>query len=336
MGLSLGLAELSYRLVENPIHHNRKLALRPAYSLLMAASITISVIALALTWKHGSIKWAATPQQALYSRMRLDLPVIYSMDCDQDYYSSEVKQCSFGEPNATHKVVLFGDSHAGQWFPTVESALVERGWRLVVLTKSACPVVDSPFFFSAIGRRYRECDVWRASAIEKIRELQPDLVIIGSAQYEFSRDEWKNGTDRVLTRLSQSSKFVLVMRDTPSLGIDPTRCLARSSWRLGFLRGNDCKIAVKNDGDQVYQVLQNSAEKFPNVSTIDMNPFICDEADCRAVRDGVFVFRDDNHLSSTFARRLASDFLNQVESRFGSFATQQANSQKNGGTTTPP
>lgn len=322
MGLSLGFAALSYRLVENPIHHNRKLALRPAYSILVSALITISVIALALIWRQGSIKWAATPKQESYSRTRRDLPVIYSMDCDQGYYSSEVKQCSFGKPDAPRQVVLFGDSHAGQWFPTIESAFVERGWRLVVLTKSGCPIVDSPVFFAPLGRIYGECEVWRLRAIATIRELQPDMLIIGSAaQYEFSRDEWKNGTDKVLTSLSESSKFVLMIRDTPRLGIDPTRCLARSNWRSKLLPSLDCKIEVTNDDDHVYRVRENSAKAFPNVSAIDMNPFILE-----AVRNDVSVFRDDNHLSATFARSLASDFTSQVESRCGhldSFLTRR-------------
>jgi len=315
MLLSLCFAELSYRIVENPIHHNRKLALRPAYSLAMAAAITIWVITVALSWRHESIKWAITPQQASYSRLRLDLPVIYSMNCDQDYYSTELKQCLFGTPGARHTAVLLGDSHAAQWFPTVESTFVEKGWQLVVMTKSGCPIVDSPFFYPPIGRIYGECEVWRERAIERIGALKPDVVIIGSARYQFSNDQLKSGTSKVLVPLSMASKLVLLMRDTPKLGFDPTRCLARSSWRLAFLPGHDCRIAMSDEVDQVYAVLKGSAREFPNVSTIDMNPFICNQANCSAIKDGVFVFRDDNHLSNTFAQRLAGDFANQIESQ---------------------
>jgi hypothetical protein len=175
--------------------------------------------------------------------------------------------------------------------------------------------VDSPFFFPPIGRVFSECEVWRGKAIERISAIQPDIVIIGSAQYQFSSDELRSGTERVLTKLSTSSRLVLVMNDTPRLESDPVNCLARSSWRLGFFPKTDCNPALITESrhrDVLPEVLVGS---FPNVLMVDMNPFICDEANCKAVKDGIFVFRDDNHISNTFAKRLASDFTRQIESR---------------------
>jgi hypothetical protein len=320
--LSLAFAALSYALVENPIRHSRKLALRPAYQLLMAAGVTISVITVTLIWRQQSFIWAAAPEQAIYTQTRLDKPVIYSMGCDQYVDSAELKLCSFGPQNASKTAVLLGDSHAGQWFPTAQSIFVGGGWHLIVMTKSACPAVDSPFFYEPIGRTYSECDEWRAKAIDKIRELRPDVVMVGTFdKYPFSPDQWKVGTHKVLASLSESSRHVLLIRDTPNPGIDTTMCLARSSWRPAFLPSRECRIDVSdNKLDPVYSIQEELAGRFPNVSTIDMNAYICDKADCEIFRNGVFLYRDSHHLSSAFAAGLANEFAKQIRSRFEDLA----------------
>ena len=42
-------------------------------------------------------------------------------------------------PSSKTTVVLFGDSHAMQWFPALNGLAKEHDWRLVGLTKAACP-----------------------------------------------------------------------------------------------------------------------------------------------------------------------------------------------------
>ena len=43
------------------------------------------------------------------------------------------------QPSSKTTVVLFGDSHAMQWFPALNGLAKEHDWRLVGLTKAACP-----------------------------------------------------------------------------------------------------------------------------------------------------------------------------------------------------
>jgi hypothetical protein len=40
--------------------------------------------------------------------------------------------------------VLFGDSHAAQWFPAVENIASSQGYKLFSFTKTSCPAIDVP------------------------------------------------------------------------------------------------------------------------------------------------------------------------------------------------
>ena len=57
--------------------------------------------------------------------------------------SATVRTCTFGEPTAAINVVLFGDSHAIQWFDALKEIAQARGWRLTTMLKSGCPADGS-------------------------------------------------------------------------------------------------------------------------------------------------------------------------------------------------
>jgi hypothetical protein len=44
-----------------------------------------------------------------------------------------------------------------------------------------------------------------------------------------------------------------------------------------------------------------------------MNDQICPTARCPVMRDGIVVFTDDNHLTATFSRSLATVFGERIE-----------------------
>jgi peptidoglycan/LPS O-acetylase OafA/YrhL len=91
--------------------------------------------------------------------------------------------CVYGSPASRRTVVLFGDSHALQWFPALDRAASAHRWRLVSLTKTTCPPVELSFWSPVLGRPYVECDRWRASMLQRIRAERPALVVLGAARH---------------------------------------------------------------------------------------------------------------------------------------------------------
>ena len=237
----------------------------------------------------------------------MDAPAIYPMRCDDWYRSATLRICEFGMADAKHTAVMLGDSHVGQWFPAVEEALKKPGWRLLVMTKSSCPIVDAPLFYPRIGREYTECSTWRRDALHRIQQISPDLLIFGSAYAEFTQEQWTSGTTRVLDQITPTSKRVLLLVDTPTLPFDGPGCLMshglRPQWMTRFSRCTAPAASVR--ADSVRQWLGDAAAQFPNVALLNLNALVCPSDLCSAERGGQVVFRDNQHLTASLAASLA-------------------------------
>jgi peptidoglycan/LPS O-acetylase OafA/YrhL len=304
--LSLVLAVLSYRCVESPIRHQQRWLHRRA-AIWGAVALMVMANVLCIRWYNQASERLHSPEQQSYVRAHVDAPVIYGMGCDDWYHSDRVQICAFGPAKAPHTAVLMGDSIAGQWFPAVAWAFNKPDWRLLVLTKSSCPMVDEPLFYPRIGREYTECSTWRKHSLEQIAAIKPDVVLLGTVSTDdFTQAQWVNGTSKVLEAITMSSGHIYVLRGTPPLPFDGPDCLAEHSGRpawLGF--GRACSASSTDErADLVYQWLQQASRHFANVKTVDMNDLICPNGTCVAKQNGKIVFRDSQHMTATFAASL--------------------------------
>lgn len=280
--------------------------------MALFASLAVMVIAnsLALRWQEHEKARMKLPTFEQYRDAHWSAPQIYGMGCDDWYHSDRVRVCAFGDAHAKHTVVLMGDSHAGQWFSAVaESFLSEPQWRLLVLTKSSCPMVDEPVFYARIGREYTECERWRSHALAEVASIRPDVVLLGTTiDNPFGEKEWTQGTGRILGVLSPVVGQVVLLRDTPQLPFDGPDCLARLAGRPAWLAPHDgCHSAAQKEQQSalVYKWLKEASRNFGNVHVLDLNSLICPSGTCAAERHGKIVFRDSQHLTDQFAASLA-------------------------------
>jgi len=101
--------------------------------------------------------------------------------CNLSWTDTVQPECSY--TSGSPKVVLFGDSHAAQWFPPLEQVARRRHWQLESLTKTTCPPNDLPLFSPYLGREYTECQQWRTSILARVRAERPTLVVLGVARH---------------------------------------------------------------------------------------------------------------------------------------------------------
>ena len=309
--LSLGLAEASYRFVENPARHQRWVSATSRRSLILGALLTAFSVSLGLGWHRVTIQSGSSPAHTLFSAAAADITPLYSSDCHASLEETAVAGCVFGPKDATRTIALFGDSHAVQWEPALSVLLEKKRWRLYTFTKSGCPAPDIEHVSPSLGRIYSECLQWRRDALSQIQQLRPDMAIVASA-YGYggvSVDEWRGGLERTLDILRSSVGTVFVLNDTPRPNFGVPACLSRNVWRqpnaafrekevCTFELGDDLQIAISD-------VERSTAAKFENARFIDLNDNICGEGLCPVQRDGVIVYRDSNHLTASFARSLA-------------------------------
>lgn len=82
-------------------------------------------------------------------------------------------------------MILIGGSHSAHWQPTLEVIAEQRGWRLLVATKSGCrPGTDLGDDAGQVGggttQQQQSCRAWNAASLEWVAEQQPDLVVLTS------------------------------------------------------------------------------------------------------------------------------------------------------------
>jgi hypothetical protein len=251
---------------------------------------------------------------------RRDLPAIYNSDleCDSYYRSAELVPCIEGSKDAKRTAVLFGDSVGAQWVSLLDEVYVPRDWNVAVLTKSACAIVDQEYYYAPVGGTYDVCADWRDAAIAYLVETKPEVVFIGSsAHHEFSAAQWTNGVVRVLEKLSDAAKQVVIIPGTPELSFDGPTCI-EAPYRFSFQLADslrECEEGVSSTiSEEVASYLEQAARKFPNVRVLNLNDLVCPEQRCAAqTKDGLTVFRDQRHLTDTFVRAQATVVLRQLE-----------------------
>lgn len=315
VGLSLLLAVLSYRWIESPIRHQERWIARPGAAVLAALALMVTTNVLCIAWFNATAAWASNGTQQRYTRAHADGPIIYNMGCDDWFHSDNVRACTFGQSEAKHTVVLMGDSIGAQWFPAIATVFNRPDWRLLVLTKSSCPMVDEPLYDSRIGREYIECSSWRKAALKQIASMQPDILFLGSTPTRsFNHEQWVEGTTRVLNIVSRSVGHIYILRGTPTLPFDGPGCLSAQSWLpwIHSKRSSCHAPAYSMQNDDVYQWLVQASSGFQNVKVLDLNAAVCPASECDAERDGKIVFRDSQHLTATFVESLSGELARQL------------------------
>lgn len=306
--VALMLAHLSYTYVEDPLRHSRTLTQAPSRSFAMAVGVAVGIVVLAGAWWSASNAWSSYGVQAQISRVASEKPRIYVDGCDR-FGRADIVECVYGDSAAEKTVVLVGDSHAGQYFPAVYAAAGQAGWRLVVLTLSACPFVEVPALYNrTLGRSYLECPAWRQAALAVIERLSPDLVIVGTASgYEISPELWEAGTRAMLPKLTRRSDRVVLLLDPPYLGIDMPACLARTAWRWDPL-DPDCTLRGTGEAASLVAAQRRATSAVTEVELLDVWGTVCRDGSCLDTSDGMILYRDGSHLSTQFVRSFTQIF----------------------------
>jgi len=324
VALSFLLACASYWLVENRVRFSSLLSASPARSIAVGVCLTVVGMSSAVALRGVARAAMSSPEQTAYAQVRSDRARIYHEDCHVQFFADDSPHCVYGDPQGKTTVVLFGDSHAAQWFPALERLAVQKGWRLVSLTKSACPWAWVTPFNPHVGRRYDECARWRSAVVRRIVADQPGLVILANqwryvtgSSIGFDAPAWRQGLQKTLGELRPSGARIVILRDTPWPGFDVPRCLSRAAWR-----GLDARSMCTFDRQRalntsVFEMESRAASQTTGVAVIDLTDAICDTSICSSIHRGQVVYSDNHHLTAAMSTALAPALLQHLTSSGG-------------------
>ena len=123
-------------------------------------------------------------------------------------------------------MAVVGDSDAAMWNPALRQVAQQRHWRLEMLTKAGCPLMDLPTTSLLLHREYTECEQWRGQIIARLQAEHPRLVVVSmwrryGAGYGYpsgftSYDPaWIDSLTRLVQQLRGTGAKVLVLGPIP-------------------------------------------------------------------------------------------------------------------------
>ena len=295
------LADLTHRFIEDPIRYSNphpKLVLKSgaaatAASLVMGAAIYLSF--------NDEIKLNNGRSYSVNELIKR--PVIYDDGCHVNNGETVSPECTYGERGAKKKIVIFGDSHAAQWFPALAKLANENNFELISLTKSACP---GPAVEKVDSGEYKnsDCFAWRDNSIERISKLKPYAVIFSGFQhfkipdgYSSRREWWQAGQTRTLNLLRGNASHIVYITDTPHPRQDIPACLAG-----GVI--SDCDDSEPSEPISI-----------PGLKVVNPTPWLCSDK-CSSVINENVAYRDGSHISIAMSESLAQP-LGQALKRLG-------------------
>ncbi|MGQ0464237.1 MAG: acyltransferase family protein [Sporichthyaceae bacterium] len=225
-------------------------------------------------------------------------------DCFLYYTLTEQGPCVFGDPAGTRTAVLFGDSHAQQWFGAFDAAAKKNGWRLIAWTKSGCSLADVPTFVPGTQKAFGECDTWRTATTARIAKLAPDLLIGGQSnatRSELDNATWAKATVETL-RKAAGDKPVILLQDNPYAPADPVNCLSANLGNVAACTYERAKGHYYNPTRYAAVAEAVGQAGFRIVDTAD---WTCGETHCPVIVGNMLVYRDLGHLTDTFVTWLA-------------------------------
>ena len=303
--LTVILAHFTNKFIEEPLRH-KKIAPKKIYMVALATTLVSLIMGVLIATSATSI--ISTKGATSYTfdlEKVMAKPTVYGDGCHVNYGETKSGYCTYGKKASPTTIVLYGDSHAAQWFPALQTLASERGFTLISLTKSACPSVDSPRPDQGAFKNVH-CEKWRENSIARIHEIQPAAVIVSSFQY-FTPPHgypnrakwWSDGQQRLLHDLKGASDKLIYLSDTPHPIRDIPSCLAS--------RNSDTCDSTEKSPVNIVQ----------GFSVIDPTDWLCSRF-CPAIIDGIVAYRDASHISVDMARHLSRE-LEQALIRAGLF-----------------
>ena len=332
--VSIPLAWILHRLVESPFRavgvstsreNTRTLAVSAGATLLLVAAL-IAGNAVAAGLPLTSARDAESPALSVLpagtdfvpANITPSLPaatgdtgIIYTNGCQQGLGSSEVVSCAFGATDSQKTIALFGDSHAGRWFPALDSAAEQLGYRLDTFTKSGCRSEETAKAWH--DSENATCSIWRNGVVERLNENPPDVIVLANhlgpapdRDADKQRADWTDGLSRLLDRLPASSQ-VVTLADSPQFASSPVLCLSSN-----LDDASQCTSPRASSLNPAIRQAQADAAENHGAAVVDLTDYFCNETDCPAVIGSDLVYSDEHHLTATFSLALAAPLAERL------------------------
>lgn len=209
--------------------------------------------------------------------------------------------CVYGDKDSDFLVLIAGGSHAEQWADVVDILGKKHGFRMELIGRMGCPLVIGDY-----SRVSEDCATWSQLAVQRIVEMDPDLVITSSTRpgdaQGFEQDVVPEGYVGFWNQMAAYNIPVMGLRDNPwgtyqDKPENKSKCLASTGDVQRCSMDREAVYAEVPPTD-VYESL------FPNMTFVDTSDWFCPNGECPPVIGNIVVYRDHHHISVAYSRTL--------------------------------
>ncbi len=336
LALALLASVVSYALVENPIRHAAyprrwvPLALGVGLIALTATVVSVVVPSVPAVNTTSLSKDKVTPgsdgeiarlvrSSDQITRLPADLtPTLLNAGSDFGWPPASCmtvlvpQRCVFGDPFGSHTMVLYGDSHALMWFQSLDEIAIHAHWRLIDLGHDYCMANKYPTGSTNTSNPILSfCSRWQSQAIRRIRQIDPDLVIVtqeyqpGFGEDPYTAQQWEKALKETLEEIAGPQTKLVVLGNIPIIDASPPDCPAEHPTQVQLCSGSP-------SSNQKYNVAEQRAVTAEGGRYITVTPWFCAER-CSAVIGRYQVYTDKLHVTGTYSLFLQRALAQQLQ-----------------------
>ena len=217
-----------------------------------------------------------------------------------DYRTGTTTLCAFGDADAERSIVVMGDSHARHWGPSLSAIGEQHGYAVYHFVYSGCPAttITRP---AQGGGVWTECADFKKWALDRVRELRPDLVVVANNAYKSAYLEQRqvDGLRAQLELLEPLAGKVAMVGNTPHLPRAPGTCVSERGVDLGDCLQRPDGASARKQGE-FREVVESLGMTF-----VDARKWFGAGGRCPAVIGTIVPLRDREHVTVEYARHLA-------------------------------
>lgn len=257
-------------------------------------------------------------------RVRSEFSAAYTDGCNQTTTGSAVIACIYGDPHGRLTIAAVGNSHITHWLPALDLVAKERGWRVVLITKDDCQLHVRPV--QSNSEADQSCDRWNSDLPRTVRLLRPDYLFVAATRHLGDMEYFPSDYLAAWRRLEPRMTRIIAVRSTPRFPFDVPNCIDLHGADSPKCRAPRAVALGHSVGDPASEVARTGARY------LDLTRYFCDERECFPTAGNIVIYRDHDHLTSSYMRTmqfpLAAALQSVMDSRLSAVPAPAASQRR--------
>ena len=226
-----------------------------------------------------------------------------------------------GDSSATNTVVVFGDSNASMWIPSLDALGKSKGFKVLAYARGACPYSDAPGFLPGGKTVDPVCTQWRQAVIAEINQMSPPPVAVVLGQFQLVTQNKSGAASSSTVRgirttvnaihVGSAPKIILIGYPVPTFDIP--LCLSAHSGNI-----QTCAVPPPSTGVSDGTVIGQqelgwySADRSSAIAgggqAAWLQSLFCTATTCPPIANESIIFATLEHVSKSWAANVADAF----------------------------